>query len=189
MQAVLVLSPPTFFSWDGIKAVEAFKKADMKEYQKNMTKVIKWTRNACLQMKCKFMAEPTLPSPLFKFWLHSLIISSNILDIVNFCELLFMLWNQGGSSAWSLQKRGWGGNGRSDRVHVEVWTTLQQAYLRLLHFKVRNWNRWSWKLECKPTIYWDYRRNGTKISRGELRTFWRQSVGNEFFFSLMQNIM
>merc|ERR1711971_891853 len=35
MQAVLVLSPPTFFSWDGIKAVEAFKKADMREYQKN----------------------------------------------------------------------------------------------------------------------------------------------------------
>ena len=61
MQAVLVLSPPTFFSWDGIKAVEALERADMKEYQKNMTKVIKWTEKACLQMIYKFMAEP--PSP------------------------------------------------------------------------------------------------------------------------------
>ena len=42
MHAVLVVSPPNVLSWYDLKALEALQTADMKEYQKNMTKGMKW---------------------------------------------------------------------------------------------------------------------------------------------------
>ena len=109
MQAVLVLSPPTFLSWDGIKAVEALETADMKEYQKNMTKVIRWTKNACLQMKFKFMAEYPLSLTPFKVLTAPL---DDLLKYPRCCPLAIVYKHkcdgiiQGGGSAWSLRKGG-----------------------------------------------------------------------------------